>query len=55
MDRGLKLYGMGMQGSQGDQTKEKPSFIDLIGSMKWEAWEDYKGIDKVFVQKMFII
>jgi hypothetical protein len=23
--------------------------------MKWEAWEDYRGIDKVFVQKIFIV
>lgn len=23
--------------------------------MKWNAWEDYRGISKEFVQKMFII
>jgi len=55
MDRGLKMYGMGMQGSKGNQTIEKPSFVDVVGVMKWEAWEDYRDIDKVFVQKIFIV
>ena len=55
MDRGMKLYGMGMQGGFGDQTKEKPSFIDVLGVMKWNAWEEYRGIDKKFSQKIFIV
>ena len=55
MDRGLKLYGLGMQGSEGNQTGEKPAFYDVIGGLKFEAWEDYRGIDKEYVQKMFIV
>lgn len=55
MDRGMKMYGMGMQGSEGDQTGEKPSFIDVLGGMKWDAWEDYRGIKKEFCQKIFIV
>ena len=55
MERGLKLYGMGMQGEHGDQIKEKPSIFDVIGGLKWEAWEDYRGIDKQFIHKMFIV
>ena len=55
MDRGMKMYGMGMQGGFGDQTEEKPSFIDVLGVMKWNAWEEYRGIDKKFCQKIFIV
>lgn len=55
MDRGLKMYGMAMQGSKGDQTKEKPGFIDVVGVMKWNSWEEYRGIDKAFCQKIFIV
>lgn len=46
---------MGMQGEHGDQTGEKPSVFDIIGGLKWDAWEDYRGIDKKFVHKMFIV
>ena len=55
MTRGMKMYGMGMQGSKGDQTNEKPTIFDVLGGLKWDAWEDYRGIDSKFAQKMFIV
>ena len=55
MTRGIKMYGMGMQGSKGDQTKEKPNIFDVVGGLKWEGWEELRGIDKKFAQKMFIV
>ena len=55
MERGLKMYGMGMQGSKGDQIGEKPGIFDIVGGLKWEAWEEYRGIDRVYVQKAFIV
>lgn len=49
MSRGLKMYGMGMQGEHGDQTGEKPGLFDIVGRLKYDAWEEYRGIDKKFV------
>jgi len=39
----LKLYALYKQGSQGDNTEPKPSFSDMIGRAKWEAWNAIKG------------
>ena len=54
MTRGLKMYGLGMCGGFGDQKKEKPSFFDIIGVMKWDAWENLKGVPRSTCQKMFV-
>ena len=53
--RGLPLYALGMQGEYGDQTSEKPWFGDIVGTLKWDAWEDVKGQTKELCQKLFII
>lgn len=55
MERGLKMYGMGMQGEHGDVTGEKPGIFDLIARLKYESWEEYRGIKKEFAQKMLIV
>ena len=44
--RGLPLYGLGMQGSEGDQKTKKPWFGDIVGGMKWDAWDKLKGQSK---------
>ena len=51
----MKLYQSGQQGAYGDNTGEKPSVFDIVGVMKWNSWEEYKGISKDFAKKMFII
>lgn len=45
MTRGLKMYGMAMQATKGNQTGDKPWFGDVVGGLKWESWEEYRGID----------
>ena len=55
-DRGLKLYGLSRQGFFGDRKDshkngEKPSVFDFIELWKWEAWESYRGTDKILAQK----
>ena len=54
MKRGLKMYGFGMCGAYGNQTKEKPWFGDIIGVLKWNAWEEMRGAPEKTCQKMFI-
>ena len=44
LERGMKLYGLGMCGGNGDNKTEKPWFGDIIGVMKWNAWEKLKGV-----------
>ena len=44
LDRGMKLYGLGMCGGEGDIKGEKPWFGDIIGVMKYNAWEKLKGV-----------
>ena len=39
----LKLYALFKQGSLGDNTDKKPSFSDMVGRAKWEAWTTLKG------------
>ena len=39
----LKLYALFKQGSLGDNMDKKPSFSDMVGRAKWEAWTTLKG------------
>jgi diazepam-binding inhibitor (GABA receptor modulator, acyl-CoA-binding protein) len=39
----LQLYALYKQGSQGDNTEDKPGFSDMVGRAKWEAWQGQKG------------
>ena len=39
----LELYGLYKQGTVGDVNTERPSFWDLVGKAKWDAWESLKG------------
>lgn len=32
-----------MQGFNGDNETEKPSYMDLTQRLKWNAWDDLKG------------
>jgi diazepam-binding inhibitor (GABA receptor modulating acyl-CoA-binding protein) len=40
----LTLYGLFKQGVVGDNTTDKPGFLDFKGKAKWEAWTKNKGI-----------
>ena len=39
----LKIYALYKQATAGDNTEKKPSFSDMDGRAKWDAWEKLKG------------
>ena len=39
----LKIYALYKQAAVGDNTEKKPSFSDMVGRAKWDAWEKLKG------------
>ena len=39
----LKIYALYKQATLGDNTEKKPSFSDMVGRAKWDAWEKLKG------------
>jgi len=41
----LHWYGILMQGAYGDNDKEAPSYFDVVERLKWNAYEDVKGMD----------
>ena len=42
-DTMLQLYALYKQATAGDNTEKKPSFSDVVGRAKWDAWEKLKG------------
>ena len=39
----LKIYALYKQATVGDNAEKKPSFSDMVGRAKWDAWEKLKG------------
>ncbi len=39
----LKIYALYKQATVGDNSEKKPSFSDMVGRAKWDAWEKLKG------------
>lgn len=50
----LKIYALYMQATVGDNTEKKPSFSDVVGRAKWEAWEKVKGNDADAAKQQYI-
>jgi diazepam-binding inhibitor (GABA receptor modulating acyl-CoA-binding protein) len=40
------IYGLYKQATEGDNTKEEPSFYQLTEKAKWKAWNANKGKSK---------
>lgn len=38
----LKIYACYKQATEGDNEAKKPSFTDMVGRAKWDAWEKLK-------------
>ena len=38
----LKIYALYKQATTGDNEEKKPSFSDIVGRAKWDAWEKLK-------------
>lgn len=47
-------YGLYKQARDGDINIDKPGFFDVLGKKKWEAWNQYKGMDKETAMKKYI-
>ena len=41
----LKIYALYKQASAGDVDGKRPSFTDMVGRAKWDAWNKLKGTD----------
>lgn len=39
----LQIYALYKQATGGDNTEKKPSFSDMVGRAKWDAWNALKG------------
>ncbi|MDR0226864.1 MAG: acyl-CoA-binding protein [Burkholderiaceae bacterium] len=38
----LRIYALYKQATEGDNEAKKPSFTDMVGRAKWDAWEKLK-------------
>ncbi len=50
----LKIYGYYKQGSQGDNTDDKPSFTDMVARAKWDAWTKCQGMSQDEAKEKYI-
>lgn len=50
----LKLYALFKQGSDGDVQGPQPGFFDFIGTAKYEAWAQLRGIDRDEAMRRYI-
>lgn len=50
----LHWYGIIMQGSYGDNTSEAPTWFNLVDRLKWNSYENVKGMDKHEARVMFM-
>ncbi|MBI5259686.1 MAG: acyl-CoA-binding protein [Burkholderiales bacterium] len=39
----LKMYSLFKQATDGDVEGKRPGFTDMVGRMKWDAWNELKG------------
>ena len=50
----LKIYALFKQASSGDATGERPGFTDMVGRVKWDAWDALKGTSKEDAMQQYI-
>lgn len=50
----LKLYALYKQGSQGDVCGPKPGFFDFVGTSKYEAWAQLRGMSAEEARQKYI-
>lgn len=50
----LKLYALYKQATEGDNEDKKPSFSDMVGRAKWDAWEKLKGTETEAAQQQYV-
>lgn len=50
----LQIYALYKQATGGDNTEKKPSFSDMVGRAKWDAWAKLKGTDQDAARQQYI-
>ncbi len=50
----LKIYALYKQATAGDNTEKKPSFSDMVGRAKWDAWDKLKGTEADAAKQQYI-
>ena len=50
----LNIYALYKQGTAGDNTEKKPSFSDMVGRAKWDAWNKLKGTELDAAKQQYI-
>ena len=50
----LKLYALYKQATEGDNEAKKPSFTDMVGRAKWDAWEKLKDTSSDDAKQQYI-
>ncbi|OWW19652.1 acyl-CoA-binding protein [Noviherbaspirillum denitrificans] len=50
----LKMYALFKQGSTGDVDGQRPGFTDMVGRVKYDAWDALKGTSKDDAMQQYI-
>jgi len=50
----LQIYALYKQATSGDNAEKKPSFSDMVGRAKWDAWAKLKGTDQDAARQQYI-
>jgi acyl-CoA-binding protein len=50
----LKLYALFKQGSEGDVHSDQPGFFDFVGTAKYEAWAQLRGVSEDDAMRRYI-
>lgn len=50
----LKIYALYKQATTGDNAERKPSFSDMVGRAKWDAWNNLKGTEADAAKQQYI-
>lgn len=50
----LKIYAFYKQATEGDNEGDKPSFTDIVGRAKWDAWTRLQGMEADEAQLAYV-
>ncbi|WP_042419427.1 acyl-CoA-binding protein [Comamonas aquatica] len=50
----LKIYALYKQATEGNNEAKKPSFTDMVGRAKWDAWEKLKDMSPDDAKQQYI-
>ena len=50
----LKIYALYKQATEGDNEAKKPSFTDMVGRAKWDAWNKLNGTSSDDAKQQYI-